>query len=421
MSSDLKNFSYSGRDRYDKRVKGTLKAKSRFEAQAELRGKKIRQVVLIQEKLRPAKPKGKGTLQLQLNWGPFGGISNKELLFFTKKLSTMTRSGLPIIESLELVQSQIDSKVFKSVIKDITHSVNSGSSLSAAVKKYPKHFDSIYCNMIEAGEMTGKLDVFLDRLVYSLERMETIRSGIKSAMFYPATLVVITLVVLAFMLTKVVPTFVEMYANIGAKLPAPTQMIVDASHWILSANNLLVLLSVFASVVVAHRLLMKFLHPYKVALHALLIKMPLFGPIVVKSTVARLALLMANLFAAGIGVNEILRVALNSSPNVVFSEALGRIAQRVETGTELSVLFAEEAVFPSELSQLIRVGERTGGMEEMLSSIAKYYQEEFEAVVKGLTSMIEPLMIVFVGAMVGVLVVALYLPIFSAGDIIRGS
>jgi type IV pilus assembly protein PilC len=420
MSADLKSFTYTGRDRYQKRVKGVVKAKSRFEAQAELRGKKINQVVLVQVKDKPIKAKKKSALDIQITWGPFGSISNKELLFFTKKLATMTRSGLPIIDSLELVQSQIANAVFKNVIKDITQSVNSGSSLSAAVKKHPRYFDSIYCNMIEAGEMTGKLDAFLDRLVYSLERMETIRAGIKSALFYPATLVVITLIVLFFMLTKVVPTFVEMYANIGAKLPAPTQMIVDASDWILNAVNLLMLLGMGLAVWGTHALLAKFVYPYKKALHVFALKLPVFGPIIVKSTVARLALLMANLFAAGIGVNEILRVAVNTSSNLVFSEALARIAERVETGAELSALFAEEDAFPAELSQLIRVGEKTGGMEEMLSSIAKYYQEEFEAVVKGLTSMIEPLMIVFVGALIGALVVALYLPIFSAGDTFRG-
>jgi type IV pilus assembly protein PilC len=211
-----------------------------------------------------------------------------------------------------------------------------------------------------------------------------------------------------------------MYANIGAKLPGPTQMIVDASQWILNPLHVLLLVGAVFGLTILNQLLIKYVYPYRLALHVTALKMPIFGPIIVKSTVARLSLLMANLFAAGIGIHEILRVSVSTSANLVFSEALKRIAERIETGAELSSLFAEETAFPAEMSQLIRVGERTGGMEEMLSSIAKYYQEEFESVVKGLTSMIEPLMIVFVGALIGVLVVALYLPIFSAGDSFRG-
>lgn len=423
MQSVLKTFTYTARDRYKKRVKGELKAKSLFEAKAELRGKKYVQVVVHEVRER-AKKKGKAAeksaMDIQITWGPFGKISNKELLIFTKKLTTMTRSGLPILDSLQLVQGQIKNAVFKNVVQEIINQINAGSSLSEAIGKHPRYFDQIYRNMIEAGEMTGKLDSFLERICYSLERMETIRSGIKSALFYPVTLIVVTLAIVYFMLTRVVPTFVEMYANIGAKLPAPTQMIVDASDWILNGENLLTVIGIVFATSFTNKLLLKYVYPYRKALNVLALKLPLFGQIIVKSTVARMSLLMANLFAAGIGINEILRVAASTSTNLVFIEAQQRIAERVVTGTELSTLFEEEEAFPIELSQLIRVGERTGGMEEMLASIAKYYQEEFEATVKGLTTMIEPLMIVFVGLMIGMLVVALYLPIFSAGDAFKG-
>jgi type IV pilus assembly protein PilC len=423
MDPSLKTFAYTARDRYKKRVKGELKAKSLFEAKAELRGKKYLQVVVHQVRQQPKK-KGKAgeksAMDIQITWGPFGKISNKELLIFTKKLTTMTRSGLPILDSLQLVQGQIQNAVFKNVVQDVINRINAGSSLSEAVGKHPRYFDQIYCNMIEAGEMTGKLDSFLERICYSLERMETIRSGIKSALFYPVTLVVVTLGIVYFMLTNVVPTFVEMYAGIGAKLPAPTQMIVDASNWILDGTNMLILMGSFFAFTTVNKLLIKGVYPYRKLLNVVALKLPLFGPIIIKSTVARMSLLMANLFAAGIGINEILRVAASTSTNLVFIEAQQRIAERVVTGVELSALFEEEEAFPIELAQLIRVGERTGGMEEMLASIAKYYQEEFEATVKGLTTVIEPLMIVFVGLMVGMLVVALYLPIFSAGDAFKG-
>jgi type IV pilus assembly protein PilC len=188
----------------------------------------------------------------------------------------------------------------------------------------------------------------------------------------------------------------------------------------LDGENVLTVIGLVFAVSFINKLLIKGVYPYRKTLNVLALKLPLFGQIIVKSTVARMSLLMANLFAAGIGINEILRIAASTSTNLVFIEAQQRIAERVVTGTELSTLFEEEEAFPIELSQLIRVGERTGGMEEMLASIAKYYQEEFESTVKGLTTMIEPLMIVFVGLMIGMLVVALYLPIFSAGDAFKG-
>jgi len=424
MDQALRTFEYTGLDRYKKRVKGELKAKSLFEAKAELKGKKIQQPVI--REVRPLKKskknaESKSALDIQITFGPFGKVSNKELLIFTKKLSTMTRSGLPILDSLIMIQGQIQNGVFKAAVGDVVTSINAGSPFSTAIRKYPKIFDQIYCNLVEAGELTGRLDSFLDRIVYGLERMESIRSGIKSALFYPVTLIVVTLLIVYFMLTKVVPTFVEMYGNMGAKLPGPTQMIVDASDWILDGTHVLFVLVVFFGVVTINKSMLKYVYPYKKLVDTLLLKLPLFGPIITKSTVARMSLLMANLFAAGIGISEILRVAASTSTNSLFVEAQGRIAERIVTGVELSVLFADEPVFPAELSQLIKVGERTGGMEEMLSSIAKYYQEEFEAVVKGLTTVIEPLMIVFVGLMVGTLVVALYLPIFSAGDAIKGA
>jgi type IV pilus assembly protein PilC len=419
----LKKFSYTGINRYKKRVKGNISAVSVFEAKSLLRGKKVTQLIVREvraEKKSKRKKKHQSWMDLQVTWGPFGDLSTKELLIFTKKLATMVRSGLPILDSLQLIESQTKHVIFKSVLVDIVDTINNGASFSAAIGKHPRYFDNIYRNMVEAGEMTGKLDAFLERIVYGLERMEAIRSGIKSALFYPLTLVVVTLIIVYFMLTNVVPIFVQMYANMGAKLPAATQMIVDASEWIMNGTNLLkVALTVFL-VVTVNTWLLKKVSAYRFAVDSMLLKLPLFGNIIVKSTVARMALLMANLFAAGIAINEILRVAATSSSNILFSQAQQRISERLTSGAELSELFEAEDVFPPELAQLIKVGEKTGNMEDMLSSVSRYYQEEFESVIKGLITVIEPLMIVFVGSMIGLLVFALYLPIFGAGDVFSG-
>jgi type IV pilus assembly protein PilC len=273
--------------------------------------------------------------------------------------------------------------------------------------------------MVEAGEISGKLDVFLDRLVEMLEKQQKIKAGIKSALFYPITLVVITVAISYFMLTKVVPTFQEMYEGLGAELPGPTQEIVDASNWIQDGGNLASVIGVVISIWLTNKTLHRYLRPYRKLKSVIALRLPVVGDIIVKATVARMSLLMANLLAAGVSVIDTLEVSSTVSQNVKFLDAMTQIKQKIVTGAPLSTLFGNEAVFPIALSQLMAVGERTGNMDEMLTSIARYYEEEFTTVVDGLSTIIEPLMIVFVGLMIGVMVVALYLPIFSAGDAIK--
>lgn len=272
---------------------------------------------------------------------------------------------------------------------------------------------------VEAGEISGKLDVFLDRLVEMLEKQQKIKAGIKSALFYPITLVVITVAISYFMLTKVVPTFQEMYEGLGAELPGPTQAIVDASNWIQDGGNLASVIGVVISIWLTNKMLHRYLRPYRKLKSVIALRLPVVGDIIVKATVARMSLLMANLLAAGVSVIDTLEVSSTVSQNVKFLDAMTQIKQKIVTGAPLSTLFGNEAVFPIALSQLMAVREHTGNMDEMLTSIARYYEEEFTTVVDGLSTIIEPLMIVFVGLMIGVMVVALYLPIFSAGDAIK--
>ena len=409
----MKQFTYKAKDRSNRRIKGTISALSLSQGFRQLREKR-----LINIKLKEIKEKKKSVLDINITWGPFGKVSPQEILVFTKKVATMVRSGLTVLDALILVKQQTESLVFKDVIGKIIDNINQGVSFSDALKQHTRYFDQIFVSMVEAGEASGKLDQFLDRLVEGQERLQKIRSGIKSALFYPVTLLVITLLIMYFMLTQVVPTFVKMYQSSKQALPFATQIIVDASNWILNPVNLMLLIGVFIFFNVLHKLLYKFIYPYKYLLHFVALKLPLFGNIIVKSSVARLTLLMANLFAAGVGISEILKIGTKVTNNLVFAEAMERISGKIVTGADLSTLFMEETIFPAEISQLVKVGERTGKMDEMLISIANYYQEEFESVVKGLTTIIEPLMIVIIGGMIGALVIALYLPIFSAGSTI---
>ena len=409
----MKKFKYKARVK-GKRQKGEIDAESILAAKQKLRSDGHREIVLNE-----IKPKKKSALNAEITWGPFGSIPQKEIVIFTKKISTMMRAGLPIVEAMTLVSSQTSNPNMKRTVTQMTDKLNSGASLSQAFREHKRHFDSVYLNMVEAGEISGKLDVFLDRLVEMLEKQQAIRAGIKSALFYPVTLVVITVGISYFMLTNVVPTFQDMYEGLGAELPGPTQAIVDASNWIQDGGNLLRVISTVFVFWAINKTLTRFVRPYRKLKSIIALRLPLVGDIIVKATVARMSLLMANLLAAGVSVIDTLEVAKTVSSNVQFLDATARIKDKITTGAPLSQLFGNEKVYPIALSQLMAVGERTGNMDEMLTSIAKYYEEEFTAVVDGLSTIIEPLMIVFVGLMIGVMVVALYLPIFSAGDAIR--
>jgi type IV pilus assembly protein PilC len=409
----MKKFSYQGR-RKGKKVKGEIEAGNIVQAKQQLRGERIRDL-----HLKEVKPKKKSALNAELTWGPFGAIPSKEIVIFTKKISTMMRAGLPIVEAMILVSDQSTNANMKRVALQMVEKLNGGASLSQAFREHTRYFDKVYLNMVEAGEISGKLDVFLDRLVEMLEKQQKIKAGIKSALFYPITLVVITVAISYFMLTKVVPTFQEMYEGLGAELPGPTQAIVDASNWIQDGGNLASVIGVVISIWLTNKMLHRYLRQYRKLKSVIALRLPVVGDIIVKATVARMSLLMANLLAAGVSVIDTLEVSSTVSQNVKFLDAMTQIKQKIVTGAPLSTLFGNEAVFPIALSQLMAVGERTGNMDEMLTSIARYYEEEFTTVVDGLSTIIEPLMIVFVGLMIGVMVVALYLPIFSAGDAIK--
>ena len=398
-----------------KKVRGQVEANSMARARSALRQQRIKV-----KKIKEVKDKKAGALDFQITWGPFGSIPSKEILMFTKKLSTMIRAGLPILDGLVMVAGQTKNPNMKRVTQKMISTLNDGKPLSAAFREHERHFDNVYRNMIEAGEVSGMLDKFIDKLVEILEKQQKIKAGIKSAMFYPVTLITVSLGISLFMLTNVVPTFQEMYEGMGIALPGPTQAIVDASEWIADIRNVLGVFAVVFGTITFHGLMSKYVLPYRYLWHMLLLKLPLFGGIIMMAVVARSSLLMANLFAAGVSVLETLTVASTVTTNTLFMNAFDRVKRDVMTGAELSSLFAKEKVFPIELSQLIAVGERTGNMEEMLNSIANYYEEEFDALVEGLSTVIEPVMIVFVGGLIGMMVVALYLPIFSAGDLAGG-
>jgi type IV pilus assembly protein PilC len=329
----------------------------------------------------------------------------------------MIRAGLPVLDSLKMAKDQVKEKKLKKIINEILNDLQGGTDLSGCFEKHPKVFDNIYINMIKAGQASGKLDIFLDKLVSILEKREKIKSQIKSAMFYPIILISVALLITVFMLMKVVPTFTNMYNSMNVELPKPTQMIIAASNFVGSISGLITLI-IFISAFILHGFLMKSVLGYKKTFDRIILKFPLFGNIIIQSTIARIALIKANLFAAGVDVLEILDIAMSTTTNTVFISSLEKVKRGVFSGEDMSKLISKEPVFPITYSQLVAVGEKTGNLEEMFTAISNYYEEEFDNIVKNLSTMLEPIAIVIIGALIGVLLVALYMPIFKAGSVI---
>ena len=348
-----------------------------------------------------------------------GRIAAKIIMIFTRKLASMLGAGLPVIDALEILHQQADGKVMQAVLADICSQVKSGTSLAQAFGCYARHFNSLYRHMIEAGEASGKLDMFLLRLADYLEAQHKIRSAITSALFYPLTLLVITIGISVFMLISVVPVFAEIFISLGAELPAPTQFLLNLSEWLGQPVHLVGMLLSGAVAFGTERLL-RLLPAYRYMWSWLGLRLPVFRTLILKSQIARLCHLLSNLIEAGVALPECLHIASSGSQNLVISAALGRIADTILSGRSLSELFSQETVFPDELSQLIAVGERTGTTEDMLDALARYYSEEVDTLLTGLTTIIEPVMIVVIGIVIGGLVLALYLPIFSAGSVLSG-
>ena len=354
---------------------------------------------------------------IYLNFGPWAKVPPKELLQFTKKVSTMIKAGLPILESIRMIRDQTVHMKMKMTAHSIVKDLNAGTNLTDAFAKHPTIFDNIYLNMISAGEASGKLDEFLIKLVELLEKNQKIRSGIKSALFYPVMLLTVATVITIFMLWKVVPVFEKMYGSMGVSLPGATLVIVNASRFIADPTNLMKIALIIIIVRTVYSFMYKNIEGFRHMMHKRFLKFPLFGDLIVKATVSRMCMIMANLTRAGVSIIDTIKISKSVTTNLVFIYALERIGKQIVTGQTLSQLLKnEEHIFPPALSQLTAVGEKTGNMEEMFQSIATYYEEEFDGVVTALSSIIEPLMIVIIGAIIGVLMIALYMPIFSIGQ-----
>ena len=411
----METFTYKGISA-GKYIEGEIEALNQDEASHKLKEQKIIITNLIRSKKKKdeAKAKGKGG-----GFSLFGKkkVKVEEILIFSKQFATMVKAGLPILQVLVMLRDQLESPAIKEVIEDIRKSLEGGVTLSKCFEKYPQYFDNVYVNLIKAGEASGKLDVFLLKIVDSLEKKEKIKKKIKGALMYPSIMFTVAKVVSAFMLVKVVPVFAKMYDGMGIALPKPTAVIMAMSDFLRGTGGMIMLISII-SFFFGFRFLVAKNAAFRYRWHKQVLKLPIFGDMILKSMLARVSLIMGNLSAAGVNLLESLEIAKSVSNNVVVTEALENVKKGVFSGDTLTKLFLKEPLFPPTFSQLISVGEQTGQLDEMFNSVAAYYEEEFDNTVDNMSSMIEPIMIVFMGIMIGGLMIAMYSPIFNVGALI---
>ena len=408
-------FTYKGISE-GKYVEGEIEALNQEEASHKLKDQKV----IITNLIRTKKKKDEKKQKKKGGGFSFGKkkVTPEDLVIFSKQFATMVKAGLPILQVLTMLRDQLENPTIKEIIEDIRKSLEGGVTLSKCFEKYPKLFDNVYINLIKAGEASGKLDVFLMKIVESLEKREKIKKKIKGALMYPSIMFTVAIVVSAFMLVKVVPVFAKMYDGMGIALPTPTSVIMSMSDFLRGTGGTVLFLSII-SFIVAFRYLTNNNEKIKYLWHKQVLKLPVFGDMILKSLIARISLILGNLSAAGVNLLEALEIAKSVSNNVVVTEALENVKKGVFSGDTLTKLFLKEPLFPPTFSQLISVGEQTGQLDEMFNSVAKYYEEEFDTVVDNLSALIEPIMIVFMGVMIGGLMIAMYSPIFNVGSLIN--
>jgi type IV pilus assembly protein PilC len=340
-----------------------------------------------------------------------GGVDSKELAIFTRQFSVMIDAGLPLVQCLEILSSQQENKTFQKVLAGTRGSVEGGSTLSAAMKQYPKVFDPLYTNMVEAGETGGILDTILQRLAAYIEKNVKLQRAVKSALVYPIGVLTIAAAVITLLLWKVVPVFATLFAGLGVDLPLPTRIVIGLSHFVGSIFGFLIFVAIIGMVV---GIKIWYGTPSgRMAIDTIILKLPVLGILMRKIAVARFTRTLGTLISSGVPILEGLDITARTSGNAVIEKALNQVRKSLEEGKSLTDPLKESEVFPGMVTQMIAVGEQTGAMDAMLQKIADFYEEEVDAAVKDLLTALEPIMIVFLGLVVGGVVISMYLPLFS--------
>ena len=392
-------FEWEGKDRKGKQVRGEIRAASENIVQASLR----RQGVL------PTKIKKRSTRSGK-------AIKPKDIAIFTRQFATMMKAGVPLLQTFDIVGRGNPNPSVTKLLSDIRAEVETGTALSSAFRKYPKYFNALYCNLIEAGETAGILEALLDRLATYMEKTEAIKSKIKSALMYPIAVVVVAFVVVTIIMIFVIPAFKSVFSSFGADLPAPTLFVMAMSEFFVSYWWLI--FSVIGGGIYFFMQAWQRNEKMQMVMDRILLKVPVFGVLVEKSCVARWTRTLSTMFAAGVPLVEALDSVGGAAGNSVYLNATTNIQREVSTGTSLTTAMTNASVFPSMVLQMCAIGEESGTIDHMLGKAADFYEAEVDDMVAGLSSLLEPIIIVFLGTLIGGIVVAMYLPIFKLGQVV---
>ena len=393
-------FAFSGRTRTGQTISGEMDAPNREAVVAQLR----RQQVMATS----VKPKAS---DIQIRIPGFGGkVSERDLAVVTRQLATMIDAGLPLVQCLEILASQQDNKLLKKTLHDIRQDVEGGATFSAALKRHPKIFGALYTNMVEAGEAGGILDTILNRLAAYIEKAMILKRRVKTAMFYPATIISVAVVVVIFLLLYVIPTFQQMFAGFGATLPLPTLFVLALSNFV-RAYILFIIVGIVGMVVGIR--VFNGTEGGKRTIDRILLRLPVFGPLIRKVAVAKFSRTLGTLVSSGVSILEGLDITARTAGNKIVEEAVFKARTVIAQGKTIAEPLEASGVFPRMVTQMIGVGEQTGALDRMLNKIADFYDEEVDVAVAGLTSLLEPLLVIFLGVIIGGVVIAMYLPIFK--------
>jgi type IV pilus assembly protein PilC len=390
-------FSWEGKDKAGKLVRGEMRAGGEAVVNATLR----RQGILV-TKVKKQKRGGGGK------------VTDKDITLFTRQLATMMKAGVPLLQSFDIVSKGASNPAVARLLIDIKTDVETGSALATAFRKYPLHFDALFCNLVAAGEQAGILETLLDRLASYKEKIQAIKSKIKAALFYPVAIIAVAFIITAVIMIFVIPAFKQVFTSFGADLPAPTLFVMAISDFFVQYWYLI--FGVIGGSIYGFLEAWKRSLPVQIAMDRFMLKLPVFGDLVRKSTIARWTRTCSTMFAAGVPLVEALDSVGGASGNFVYQHATKLIQSEVMTGTQLTVAMQNVNVFPAMVIQMVSIGEETGALDAMLGKIADFYEGEVDDAVEALSSLMEPMIMVVLGTLIGGMVIAMYLPIFKIGQ-----
>lgn len=395
-------YRWEGTDRHGARVKGESRGVSSAMTKVDLRRQGIN-VAKIRKKSTPL----------------FGGkkkITPKDIAVFSRQLSTMIGAGVPIVQGFEIIGRGHANPAMRDLLLAVKSDIESGSNLTGALSKHPRHFDALFCNLVRAGEHAGILDNLLDKIATYKEKTEALKGKIKKALFYPAAVVIMAVIVTSILLIFVVPTFQNLFNSFGARLPAFTQMVIQLSQWMQHWWWVVLFGSVVA--VWGFGLARRRSKRFAAMVDRAMLKIPIIGAILDKAVIARFARTLSTMFAAGVPLVDAMTSVAGATGNRVYSDSVYRMREDVSTGQRLNVAMEHTGLFPNMVVQMVAIGEEAGAMDSMLTKVADFYEEEVDNAVDGLSSLLEPLIMAVLGVLVGGLVIAMYLPIFNLGKVV---